>query len=271
MSRGFRGGSGILPPTVVPTPTTKTGKSRPRASPKRSRHLAAPRLAVGDQHEGLRVRRFSVELLVLLDEPHAPGDAQLDVRVPGRVVLEPERRFAVQVVEEEEERVGVAREPHLRRRDVREERHRNPVVAPRQRFAEHAQKPHRALPAIAGHIRRPHRRRAVLQDDEVDAGRAHQRRGRDRPRQRDNRARARGDETEPEDQVAEDRKPFPHRQSPMLAVAPRITPSRRELPHPDDQQHPGRNQQPQKLRLREPHAVEIEAREHSAIKNLKSI
>ena len=87
------GGSGMKPPTVVPTPTTNTGTSLVRASLQRSRHLAAPRLAVGDQHERLGVRRLAVDLVVLLDQPHAPGDAELDVGVPGRVVLEAERRF----------------------------------------------------------------------------------------------------------------------------------------------------------------------------------
>ena len=76
-------GSGMSPPTVVPTPTTKTGTSLVRASLQRARHLAAPRLAVGDQHERLRVRRLAVQLGVLLDQPHAPRDAELDVGVPA--------------------------------------------------------------------------------------------------------------------------------------------------------------------------------------------
>ena len=84
---------------------------------------------------------------------------------------------------------GILREPDLRRGDVREERHRHPVVLPRQRFAEHAQEAHRALPAVAGDVLGPHRRRAVLQDDEIDAGRPDERRGGGRPR------RARGSRT----------------------------------------------------------------------------
>jgi hypothetical protein len=47
----------------------------------------------------------------------------------------------------------------------------------------------------------------------------------------------------------------------MLPVPPRIAPPSGQLPDPDDQQHPGRNQQPEILRLGEAHAVEIEARE----------
>ncbi len=53
---------------------------------------AAEGLAVGEQHELLRVRRLAAQLLVLLDQPQTPLDAERDVRVPARVVLEAERR-----------------------------------------------------------------------------------------------------------------------------------------------------------------------------------
>ena len=67
------------------------GMPWPWASADRLGHLAAPRLAVGDQDERLGVRRLALQLLVFLEQPQAPVDAALDVRVPGCVVLEAER------------------------------------------------------------------------------------------------------------------------------------------------------------------------------------
>ena len=90
-----------------------------------------------------------MQLLVALDQAQAPVDAELEVRVPGRVVLEAERRLLVEVIEEEEEGVRILGQPDLRRGDVREERQRDAVVVPAERVAERAQEPHRALPAIA--------------------------------------------------------------------------------------------------------------------------
>ncbi len=68
------------------------------------------------------------------------------------------------------------------------------------------------------------------------------------------------DQAQPEHEAAEDRKALADRQAAMLPEAPRIAPPRRQLPHPADQQHARRNQQPQVLRLREPHRLEINAR-----------
>ena len=79
------------------------------------RHVARPRLAVRDDDEALGVLDLAEQLLVLVDELHAPVDALFDVRVPGGVVLEPERRVLAEVIEEEEERVRILGEPHLRR------------------------------------------------------------------------------------------------------------------------------------------------------------
>jgi hypothetical protein len=164
------------------------------------------------------------------------------------------------VIEEEEKGVRILGQPHLRRGDVREQRHRHPIVAPRQRLAEHAQEAHRSLPAVAaGDVHRAHRRRAVLQDDEIDAGRADERGGRRRPRQREDHARAGENQAQPEDQAAEDRKVLAHRKPPVLAIAARVAAARRELPDPADEQHPGHDEQPQILRLREAHGFEIDA------------
>ena len=102
-----------------------------------------------------------------------------------------ERRLALEMIEEEEVGVGILGQPHLRRGDVREQRHRNAVVLPRQRFAERAQELHRSLPPVAGDVARAHRRRSVLQDDEIDAGGADDRHGRGRAREREDHERAR--------------------------------------------------------------------------------
>ena len=217
----------------------------------RPRDLTAPRLAVGDQHEGFRVRRFSVQLLIAFDQTKPPRDAELDVRVPRRVVLEAERRLAVQVIEEEEERVGIFREPDFRRRDVREERHRDAIVSPRERFAEDPEEADRPLPAVAGHVGCAHRGGAVLENHEIDAGRPHERDRRGRPREREYRQRRREDRAEPEDEAAENRKPFAHRQPAMLPEPARVAPSPRELPRPHEQQSGRSDQQPEIARIDE--------------------
>ena len=93
VSFGFRGGSGISAAALRADADDEHRDVVVAGELQRARDFAAPRLTVGDQHEHLRVRRLAVQLLVLLDQPHAPVDAELDVGVPGRVVLEPERRL----------------------------------------------------------------------------------------------------------------------------------------------------------------------------------
>ena len=60
-----------------------------------------------------------------------------DVGVPGAGILEPERRLPT-VIEEEVERVRILGEPHLWRRDPREEGQRQTIVLPRQRLPSSA-------------------------------------------------------------------------------------------------------------------------------------
>ena len=97
----------MRPPTVVPTPTTQTGMSLVRASFSDARHLAAPRLSVGDQHERLRVRRLAVELLSfsISRMPQAMPSSML----VSQVVSSSRRNgdSCVEVIEEEEEGVRI--------------------------------------------------------------------------------------------------------------------------------------------------------------------
>ena len=217
----------MTPPTVVPTPTTKIGMPRSCASaidlateplhawPSETstnalgcRAASRARLIVGAALAGAaaaRRRRRRLHLLVLVDQPQPPVDAALDVRVPGRVVFEPERRLVFEMIEEEEERVGIAREAHLRRRDGGKERQRDAIVLPLQRFAERAEKRHRPPPAIAA------ARRARASTPSRPAGSrdrcrwcAPSRRPRpDAPARRSTRG-EREDQAEPEGEIAED-------------------------------------------------------------------
>ncbi len=159
------------------------------------------------------------------------------------------------MIEEEKERVRVLGQAHLRRSNVREQRHRDPIVAPAERFAEGPQETDRSLPSIAGHVGRPHRGRAVLKHDEIDARRPQYGNFGGGPREREDREGAGDDQAKPEHETAEDREPLAHRQTPMLPVAAGIAPPRRELPHPDHDQHRRRNQQPEVLRLGEPYGI----------------
>ena len=101
--------------------------------------------------------RYPLKELFLSDE----------LRVGRRIILFA-RELGVKVIEEEEKRVRIARQPDLRRRNVRERHHRDPVVVPAERVAQLSEKLHRALPSIAaGGVAHPHRCRRVLQDDDI--------------------------------------------------------------------------------------------------------
>ena len=94
-------------------------------------------------------------LAILLDQPQAPGNPLLQVGVPGRVVIQTERRPHEQVIEKKEDGVGIARQPDLRRGDMRKDGERQAVVVPTKRISEQAEKRHRPLPTIArdvGHV-----------------------------------------------------------------------------------------------------------------------
>ncbi len=154
--------------------------------------FATPRFTVGDHDKQRRVRRSAVNLFVLLDDAKAPGDGALEIGVPRRLVLEAKRRPLMQVIEEEEQRVGIASQADLRRRDVREDGQRHPILLPAQRVADLAEELRGALPAIArgldagaGRSRNgarddvtdAHRRRRVQQDHEIEPGAARDGRG----------------------------------------------------------------------------------------------
>src|SRR5262245_50889534 len=147
---------------------------RNRASPgvlERSRHLAAPGLTVRDENEQPGIFRLSAELFVLVDQSKPPVDAELDVGVPCRVILEPEWRLFSQMIEEEEERVWIASQANLWCGHVSEHRQRDPIVSPTERFTEDTKKPHRSLPAVPPDVTYVHRGESVLKDHDIDAAR----------------------------------------------------------------------------------------------------
>ena len=77
------------------------------------------------------------------------------------------------LIEKEEERVGIGGEADLRRGDVREQRPARSDRSSSERIAQQPEELHRSLPAIARDVLDPHRRGAVLEDDEVDAALPH--------------------------------------------------------------------------------------------------
>ena len=61
-------------------------------------------------------------------------------------------------------------EPHLRRRELREECEGDAIALPAQRLGERAEERDRAPPPIGSNVSDVHRRRCVLQDDHIGAG-----------------------------------------------------------------------------------------------------
>ncbi len=226
--------------------------------------FAAPELAVGDGHEQLRVGRAAVELLVLFDHADAPVDPLLQVRVPGRLFGEPERRFLGQVVEEEEERVGIGREAHLRRGHAGKERQRNAVALPGQRIREQAEEPRRALPAIAGDVLDPHRGRAVEQDHQIDAALPHDGGRAVRTGEREHEAGDRGGETQPEGQVAGLAESLRDRQHAARGEMAHVRPALQEPPDPEHREQRGQEEQPEPLGLAERDLLEVDAGQHAS-------
>jgi hypothetical protein len=111
-------------------------------------NLSAPCFAISQDHEDGRIARSTAKLFVLFDNSQAPRNSQFQVGVPGRVIFQPKRWLRVKMIKEEEQRVGIAREPYLGCRNVGEDRHRNPVLPPAQGVAQLTEKLHRALPPI---------------------------------------------------------------------------------------------------------------------------
>ena len=133
-------------------------------------HAAAPGLTVRNHHERFCVAALAEHLLIGIYEAQPPANALLYVRVPSGVVFEPEGRRPAEVVDEEEERVRILGKPHLRRCNLREERQRHAVALPTQRLGKGPEKLNRALPAVRPDIGHVHRRRRVLQDNDVLVG-----------------------------------------------------------------------------------------------------
>ena len=151
------------------------------------------------------------------------------------------------MIEEEEHGVGIAREPDLRRRDVREHGQRHAIVVPAERVTQQTKKGHRSLPAIPDHVLDVHRCRPVLQDDDVDAGAIDDGGDAARAGERDRQRREREDEEQPRPQLAADREALTDRQRSLPAKAPQIRQAAPEPPQPREQQHRGRREEPQKL------------------------
>ena len=74
-----------------------------------------------------------------------------------------------EMIDEEEERVGVSGEPHLRRRELCEQGKRDAIALPAQRLGEGPQELDRAPPPVGLNVIDVHRRRGILQDDDVGA------------------------------------------------------------------------------------------------------
>ena len=190
-----------------------------RAAVSRSACLdrAAPELAVRQHEEHLRVLRAAVHLLVPLHHAEAPVDAELEVRVPRRVLLDAEGRLLVEMIEKEEKRVGIGGQTDLRRGDVGEHGKRDPVAPPAERITQQPEELHRSLPAIALHVLDPHRRGGILEDDEVDAAQPHRRCRTVWPGGRDDQAARGADEEEPEREIAGKAEPLANRDDPAEA------------------------------------------------------
>src|SRR5215218_1269383 len=104
-----------------------------------------------------------MQFAILLEQPQSPGDALLEIGVPGRVVFQPERWPAVKVIEEEKDRIRIVGQPDLWCRDVREYGERHAVAAPAEGVTEQPEKIHRSLPPVSRDVGYVHRCRAVLQ------------------------------------------------------------------------------------------------------------
>ncbi len=228
----------------------------------RGRHAPAPRLAVGDDDERLRVGGFAEELLIGLDEAQPPVHRLFDVGVPGRIVFETKRRLLRKPVEKKEERVGIFREAQLRRREVGKQRQADPVLAPVECLCKRPEKPHGPLPAIWDHIPDVHRRGAVLKNDEIGAGNAWHPHTRLRPRQSQDAEAHRGEQAQPERQITDRGVPLAYRNYPQARVAPGVRATPQQLHGPQHDQHAGHREQPQVHRLGEAERADIESKPH---------
>ena len=174
-----RSGSGIIPPTVRADADDVDRDVAMRArSAAPSRHRAAPRLPVGDDEERLRIAALAEQLSSFSTRCRPQ-------RMPSSMLVShvvrfssAERRVVAEVIDEEEERVRILGQPDLRRRQLREQRQRHAIALPAQRLGERPQELHRAAPAVRAHVGDVHRRRRVLQDDDVGAGLARRARSR---------------------------------------------------------------------------------------------
>ena len=231
----------------------------------RALHVSAPDLPIRNDHHRLGILAWPVHLLVGLDELHPPADRIFGVGIPRGIVLELERGLLVEVIEEEEHGVGVAREPDLRQRDIGEGRQRHAIAVPGQRLRERAHPRHGALPSIGAHVGHAHRGRTVHQQQDVGAGTAHNRRDALRPRQGRDRERERQDAAQPERQIADSRKLLTHRHQTRRLVSTSVGTAPEHAPAPQREQQRRRDEQPQIQRLGKTQLLDAKVLEHKEL------
>ena len=114
---------------------------------------------------------------------------------------------------------GILGQPHLRRRQLREERQRHAVALPAQRLGEHPQEQTERRQRSGCTSLDVHRRGGVLQDHQVHAALPDGRHDRLRPRQRHDQRARRPAAQRTRTQVAEQAEPLAHRHD---AAAPEV-------------------------------------------------
>ena len=234
-----------MPPVVVPMPATCTGILCARAS-----CIAVATVPLHAWPSEITRNALGLPLLPNTSSSFSTSRSPqrmpfLDVGVPRRRVLEAERRAIAEVIDEEEQRVGILRQPDLRCGELREQRQRHAVALPAQGLGEGAQELHRAAPAIRADVGDIHRRRRVLQDDDVGAGLAERGDARLRPRDRGDAEAGREQHARPERQIANRAETLTHRQHAPRRQAAHIRAPADDAPAPHHEQRGGSREQPE--------------------------
>src|SRR5262249_10045371 len=211
--------------------------------------VTAPRLTVGDDHKGFRIVALAKQLLVLFDEFESPPDRFFDVRIPGRIVCQGERRLGTQMIQEEEKRIRIPCEAQLRCRTVGKQREPYAIPPPTERVGKSANELNRSLPPIGRDVGNVHRCRAVLEDHDVRTGFAYYRDAGLRLGEHDD-AQARSDyQKGPERQIAGERVSPTHRHHALSNAPPDVGGPAHDLPRPQQGQTGRYQEQPKVERL----------------------
>src|SRR6266550_4425599 len=172
--------------------------------------------------------------------------------------------MVTEVIDEEEQRIGILRETYLWRGVRGKERQRDPVSLPAQRLAERPEKLDGTLPPVRRDIPDIHRRGAILQKNDVGAGRPHHGNARGGSGEGNDAQNGRDAQGQPEGEIAEHRAPFADRQHAFAPVPPGVGTPAQHLPDPQHQQDGRRDQQPQVKRLGKAKGAEIDPERHRA-------